>query len=140
MRTMVAVLSVVAFMTAGCATTGNSPSGSLSDDEQIAQLIAAWKTAVDARDVDGYLSLFSESYEDYDGMGKEALVEATPQHFEDGIFVYGQIIVDDAEITITGDTALVTGFVLEISDDTEEFGFALKKEKDGVWRIIGEAV
>ena len=141
MRTLVAVLVVVAIVAGGCATTGSGPSSDLSDEEQIAQLFMAWKAAYDAMDEVAYVALYSDSYEDFDGMGKDVLEEQTANSFDERYNEEAEveINIDGAEVTVTGDTARFMGIKLEVSDDAETFGFALKKEEDGVWRIVGEA-
>ena len=133
MKNVGTMLCAMALLTTGCATT----TGGASDEEQIAQLLAGWKAAVDALDVDAMLAVYSDSYENSQGMDKEALRGMISGAIDQGMMDNMDVIVEGAVTTVTGGSATVSGIVYEFSGGSMEVDFELNKE-DGIWRIVGE--
>lgn len=117
----------------GCATTGKG----LSDEELIATMLAEWKTAFEAQDIDGMMAAYSEDYEGSRAESKEQVREFLGGAMDQGYLDDAEIILEDAETTIEGDTATVAPITLSGGPGSIDLQFNLKKEADKAWRIVG---
>ena len=133
MKKVGTMFCAVALLTTGCTTMH----GGASDEEQIAQLFTQWKSAVDALDVDAMLAVYSDSYENSEGMDKEGLRSMISGAIDQGMMDDMDVIIEGAATTVTGNSAEVSGIVYEFSGGSIEVDFELNKE-DGTWRIVGE--
>ena len=140
-RTM-AVLCAAAFFLGGCASTPGNASAPLSDEQLIAAVVAKLKTSWEQLDVDAYLALLSDDFADAEADegegGKEALGEGLRMAIDQGYFDGIVIDIENTSIAIEGTTAQVAGIMMDASFGRNEMDLALRKESDGVWRIVGE--
>ena len=111
--------------------------GGASDEDQIAQLLAQWKSAVQVLDVDAMLTAYSDSYENSEGLDKKGLRSMISGAIDQGMMDDMDVIIEGAVTTVTGDSAKVTGIVYEFSAGSIEVDFKLNKE-GRTWRIVGE--
>jgi hypothetical protein len=120
----------VAFV-CGCAAMGKGP----TDEELITALLGKYKATGEAQDIEGSIALFSDKFEgeqgDKDDM-KEFMLEAKEMGYLDDM----EVILEDAEITIDGDTATVYPLEVETAMGAATLGLTLTKEPSG-WMITG---
>jgi ketosteroid isomerase-like protein len=120
----------VLFMAAGCAILPWWP----KDEELIADLLADWKQALLAEDLDGLMALYSEDFE-HERWGDKAGMEAFLQQvFAMGFLQDAQIDVENAAIAVEGDAATASNIVLQGDFGTYDTSMQLRKE-EGTWRI-----
>ncbi len=133
-HTFVSVLIVVlAVSVFGCATSSyRGP----SDEELITGLLGEWKSALIAQDIDATLESYSEDYQSERSSGKDGIRQMFSQAFSRGYMTNAEINVEDASITVDGDTAVVTPIVMSSERGSMSFELTLKKEASG-WLIIG---
>ncbi len=117
---------------AGCATTGKGP----SDEELITTMLAQWKAAFEAQDIDGMLAPYSEDYEGSRAESKEQVREFLTGAIDQGYLDDAELSLEDAETAIEGDTATVAPVTLSASPGSIDLQFNLKKEAGNVWRIV----
>ena len=128
---LVAVL--LAVLVCGCASLGKGP----ADGERIAGMLADWKAALEAHDVDKLMTAYSEDFEGRGGAGKEQVREFLQGAIDQGYLDGAEISLEDAETTIDGGTASVGPVVLSSDRGAMEIELKLIKESDGAWRIVG---
>ncbi len=128
-----ALLAVGLFvLAAGC-----EMGGGLSDEAQLTAALGQWKAATEAQDIDKIMEPYSEDYEGGRGEGKEGVREFLSGMIEEGAMEDLDMDISEAEITINGDEATV-GPIIYAGDWGEiEMKRTLKKESDGVWRVVG---
>ena len=134
-RSTIAVLTtvcVVVAMVGGCASMQKGP----SDEELVAGVLAGWKAAFDAQDVERIMAAFSEDFLDNEGLGKEPFREMVEAAISQGFFDGVQLAIDGAITMIEGDTANVAQVEFVGGEDIPVLSLVLKKEDDGVWRIV----
>ena len=126
---LVAGLFVLA---AGCEMVGGG-----SDEAQLTRALGQWKAALEAQDLDKMMAPYSDDYEGERGEGKEGAREFLEGLKEQGYLEDVDMDISEAEIKIKGDEATV-GPIRYSSDDFDiEMMRMLKKEDDGVWRVVG---
>ena len=129
------ILGMVAL--AGCATGAKGP----SDEELIMQTIHTLIDSVFAADTETLLACFSEDFSHYEVPDKETLADYVQMGVDMGYLDQVEdhdveINLEEAEITIDGDTATVYPMDASADMGAVTFELTLKKEEDGVWRII----
>ena len=129
---IVKVLGVCGLVVAfglGCATGGGA-----SDEELITNVITAWKTAIEAEDVEAAMACYADSYTDPEGRGKEEtgafLSEAKDQGYMNGI----EVDLQDLVIEIDGDAAVAEPVSLYGSFGGMDLSYGLTKV-DGTWLV-----
>ena len=119
----------------GCmrVTGGRGP----SDEELINRTLLAWKAGVLAQDVDKLMALYSESFKSFEARDKESQAAIMQYYFDARYLDDAEVGLEDAEITIEGDKAKVTGVVLDLTVGDGRYAptFDLQKE-NGAWLII----
>ncbi|MDQ1256821.1 MAG: Nuclear transport factor 2 family protein [Candidatus Hydrogenedentes bacterium] len=122
---------------AGCATGPKGP----TDQELITQTVTQLKDALFAGDSEKLLACFSEDFSHYEVPDKQTLADYVQMGVDMGYIdqLEEQNAVmefAEAEIKIEGDTA--TMYPIEASADAGSVTveLTLKKEADGVWRIV----
>lgn len=133
MRKAVATLSVglAMVLVCGCAMFGGGP----SDEELIASTVADYKAGLEEGDIDKFLATHSDEFDNPEMGDKEALAEFVGGAMEQGFLDDVEIIIEDAETVIDGETATVAPVELEGSFGGMSLELMLKKEGDA-WRII----
>lgn len=121
---------LICLLLGGCAC----PFGGPSDEDRIAKLLDDWRAAVMAKDIDGVMALYADSYQSAQHSGKEAVRVYLQRMFEHGQLDDAEVDLALAKIEMRDGTAIASGVALRA-----EFGAAgmvLGLVKDGrVWRI-----
>lgn len=137
MRTRIVAMSLTvvlfAVISCGCASLGKGP----SDEDLIAGILADWKAAVEAQDIDKMMAVYSEDFEGEGGAGKPEAREFLESAKEQGYLDDAEVILEDAETVIEADTdtATVAPIGLEGAFGSVDLELYLTKEADGVWRV-----
>ncbi len=116
----------------GCSTT--APAASIEAEAEAAVRAYGW--AMKAGDMDALLALYSKDWEDNHGAAKDSLKDRYQGMADkDG---YKDTVVDlsAAEVTVDGDTVTVAPVTLTSSAGSITYAHKLKKEADGVWRLV----
>ena len=134
----ITVLAVLAVVVAGCAALGGK-----SDADLVCDVMTQMDAAMSAGEVDAVMACYSE---DYEGRGRggstmtkegmrERLERFLPRAAEGG----GQRRTDmsQAAATVDGDTATFGPVMRQGRQGTRTTQYNLKKEADGMWRIVG---
>jgi ketosteroid isomerase-like protein len=124
-----AALVIVAFN--GCQSTPKGP----SDEEQIATMVANWRAAFEAKDVDETMAAYSEDYSDPDTPDKATIRTRIEQAISMG-YLDG-LVVDtaDAQTKVDENTATVTPVTIKAPMFSMTFALHLAKEDSG-WLIV----
>jgi ketosteroid isomerase-like protein len=131
-KSLIAVVVVVGLLASGC-----EMGGGLSDEAQLTAALGQWKSALEAQDLDKMVEPYSDDYEGESGEGKEGVRQFLKGMMDEGVLEDVEMDISEAEIEIEGDEATV-GPIRYSSDDFEiEMMRTLKKESDGVWRVVG---
>jgi len=133
-KSQIAVLLVAGLfaLAAGCEMTGG-----LSDEAQLNTALGQWKSALEAQDIDKIMEPYSDDYEGERGEGKEGVRQFLSGMMDEGALEDVEMDISEAEIKIEGDKATV-GPIIYAGDWGEiEMMRILKKESDGVWRVVG---
>ena len=123
---------LVAALACGCATRGKGP----SDEELIDGVLAAWKAAFESQDLDKIMDAYSEDFQGERSADKEAVREFLGRAIDEGYLDGAELVLDEAEKSIEGDTATVEPVELSGDYGSIDLGLTLKKEADGKWRIV----
>jgi ketosteroid isomerase-like protein len=117
----------------GCASLGKGP----SDEELIQQTLAQWKAGIESHDVDMMMATISEEFVSEEGSGKADFREFLTDLIDDGTLAGAQMDLESAMTTIEGDMATVENATLSGDRGSIVLHMDLKKEADGIWRIVG---
>jgi ketosteroid isomerase-like protein len=132
-KSQIATLLVTSLflLAAGCQMVAGG-----SDKAQLTAALSQWKAALEAQNLDKMIEPYSDDYEGESGEGKEGVRQFLGGLIDEGVLEDIDMDISEAEITIEGDEATV-GPIRYSSDDFEiEMTRTLKKEKDGVWRVV----
>ncbi|MHC4587074.1 MAG: YybH family protein [Planctomycetota bacterium] len=126
------VLLVFAMVICGCQTPAKGP----SDKELINATMTEWKAALEAKDLDRLMAVFSDNYVSSSGSGKVAMRERMAGAIERGSLDNIKIKIENAKIMLVGDQA--TFGPVEITSDrgTLTIEYTLQRE-DVKWLIVG---
>jgi ketosteroid isomerase-like protein len=114
-----------------------NPQTSSDDDRSaIADVIRRWAETSAAKDIDRHMELFSEDYHSDILPTKEEMRAYWSMAMEHGLTDEMKIRFDPAEIRIDGDIARTGKVRLKSTTGGYTQTLILKKEGDGVWRII----
>ena len=120
----------VAVLVCGCAMLGGP-----SDEELIASTLADYKAGREEGDIDKFLATHSDDFDNPEMGDKEALAEFVGGAMEQGFLDDLEVIIEEAETVIDGETATVAPVDLEGSFGGMSLELTLKKEGDA-WLII----
>lgn len=126
------VTVVLAVAISGCAGLPKGP----SDEELIRESLNTWKTGVESEDVDLMMTVVSEDFVGPEGASKPAFRQYIAALFDNGTLLGAEMIIEGATPVIAGDMATVDNLGLSSSRGAVVIDFDLKKEEDGVWRIV----
>ncbi len=126
------VLAVCALTILGGCATG----GGMSPEEQAQQTVESFKAALLAQDMDALMAAFSEEFEHYEWGDKEGAADFLGQANDMGYLEDLEVVLDEAETEIEGDTATVYPIDLEGAFGAVTIELVLTKEADG-WLITG---
>jgi ketosteroid isomerase-like protein len=132
-------LQIAVLLTAGLfvLAAGCEMAGGLSDEAQLTAALGQWKAAIEAQDVDKMMAPYSDAYEGQRGEGKEGVRQFLKGMMDQGYLEDIDMDIENAEITIEGDTATVGPIRYSGNWGEMETMRTLKKESDGVWRVVG---
>jgi len=103
---------------------------------EVVKALAAYHQAEKKQDVEKMIAAYSESYSNSDGADRSAV----RRYFEDAVAqgVYSALSVDmkKCDITMDGNIATATPVIYESPTGKTSYSYRLRKESDGVWRII----
>jgi len=108
-----------------------------TDEEQLTAALGQWKAAIEAQDLDKMMEPYSDDYEGESGEGKEGVRQFLSGLIDEGALEDIDMDISEAEINIEGDKATVGPILYAGSWGEIEMMRILKKEADGVWRVVG---
>jgi ketosteroid isomerase-like protein len=126
------IFALAVVMLCGCQILGLGP----SDEELINATMAKWKAALIAHDVDKFMETYSENYLNTEGGDKNSIREYVAEVIQQGYLDNLDVNLEDAQITIEGDTATVAPVELNSDEGTYVLEYNKLKKENGVWLII----
>lgn len=123
---------VALVVAAGCATT--SVKGP-SDQEQVAGVVAAWKAAFEANDLDAIMAFYSEDYSSSQGGNKAGLRDFLDTAIKRDYLKDAKVDITAAEVKVEGAMAQVAPVRLSGLRGGMNLKLDLKKEAHG-WLIV----
>ena len=132
-------LQIAALLTAGLfvLAAGCEMAGGLSDEAQLTAALGQWKAALEAQDVDKMMAPYSDAYEGQRGEGKEGTRQFLEGMIDQGYLEDIDMDIFGAEIKIESDKATVGPIKYAGNWGEMQTMRTLKKENDGVWRVVG---
>ena len=134
-KSMIAELAVAvlaAALVSGCASTAKGP----TDEELIAQTIGSWVEATKAKNIDGMMSNYSESFQNDEWGDKAGLQSFLKDALDMGYMEDMEVLTDKMETKIENGEATVYPIQLQAAFGAATIEFVLKKEADK-WLIVG---
>lgn len=126
------VLLVFAVVFCGCQTPVEGP----SDKQLINTAMTEWKAALEAKDLDRLMALFSDNYISSSGSSKVAMRESMAGAIERGSLDNIEIKIENAKITLIGDQAAFGPVEITSDRGTLTIEYILQRE-DVKWLIVG---
>lgn len=132
----IAMSVMTGLVLAGCAGLGGGPSA----EDQILGALKDFKTGMETKNVDVLMKSISDDFSHYEFGDKDTLRIFIEDTMAQGDLDAAEVDVEEAEIAVDGDTAVVypVDLVAVFGSATMEFEF--KKEDDGAWRVVGMEV
>jgi hypothetical protein len=122
---------VFAAVFCGCQTPIEGP----SDEQLINTMMAEWKAAFEAKDIDRLMVLFSENYMSASGSSKVAMRESMAGAIERGSLDNVEINIQNAQLTLVGETATFGPVEIKSDRGVLAIEYTLQKE-DMNWLIV----
>ncbi len=124
--------AIILVMVIGCATMSR-----ITPREEVVTAITDFQASLKAQDIEKIMGIYSDDFSDSRGANK-AVVRSmfegmVSQDTLQDITIEG---LDNSEITIADNIATVTPLIVGTPQGKLTYNCALKKEDDGVWRII----
>ncbi len=117
----------------GCASMSKGP----SDEELIQQTLLKWKSGMESQDVDAMMATVSEQFVSDEGGSKADFRGYLTRLIDDGTLSGAKMDIEGATVVVEGEMATVENAGLSGDRGTVVIDMDLKKEEDGVWRIVG---
>ena len=115
-----------------------SAGGKSSSGERVEEAVLAavenYNAAIKDRDAEGQAAFFAETYTGSGGMTKADLLAYLTDEIEQGRDVAKRFVLDDAQVTVDGDTATIDPATLRSPTGGGAFEIRMKRKTDGVWR------
>jgi len=129
---LVLAATMVVALVCGCATMGKGP----SDEELIMETLNGYTAGLVSQDIDKLMAAYSEDFEGENGATKEDLRELLSGAIDQGYLEDVEADLEECEIKIEGGKAAVgpVGYSAAMGSITVEY--TMKKDPDGVWRIV----
>jgi ketosteroid isomerase-like protein len=124
--------AMVVALVCGCAMFGKGA----SDEELITRTIEGYSAALAAKDIDGVMAAYSEDFQGEGGGDKDAMRQLFEGAIDAGYLDDLEVDDADCQIKIDGETATVGPVEYSSAMGSMSFEFTMKKEADGMWRII----
>ena len=125
-------LLIFAVVFCGCQTPAEGP----TDKQLINTAMTEWKAALEARDLDRLMALFSDNYVSSSGDGKVAMRERMAGAIERGSLDNIKVKIENAQLTLLGEQATFGPVELTSERGTLTIEYTLHRE-DVKWLIIG---
>ncbi len=129
--TVLTVTMLVALF-CGCVGLGKGP----TDEELIAGVLADWKAALEAQDLDKLMVAYSEDFEGERGAGKAEVREFLSRAIDEGYLEGVEADLEDAETVVEGETASVGPVTLSSDMGSMSLDVTMQKEEVDRWRIV----
>ncbi len=115
----------------GCATPGKTS----DDSHQIAGVLAQWKTAYEAGDVQAIMRLYADNYA-HKGKDKVGIEKEIAEYLKENAAFDVRVNIVDATVTLKGDRATALPIALSGIAGSDTAKLELTKE-NGCWRVSG---
>lgn len=132
-KAVILKLSFIIFTAALCSC--QTPAEGPSDEQLINTIMAEWKAAFEARDLNRLMVLFSENYISSNGSSKVAMRERMAGAIERGTLDDVKIKIQNAKLTLVGNTATFGPVEINLDRGTMALEYTLGKE-NGMWLIV----
>ncbi|HIG40282.1 MAG TPA: hypothetical protein EYQ14_07025 [Gammaproteobacteria bacterium] len=126
------LLSAIGLLLAGCASSGPTTPEANAAADALKQFHRAEITG----DVDGMVAAFSDNWTNPEGATKAVLRGYFEGAVAQGAFLNLSVNEDDAGYSFDGSIVTATPIVYNSPAGPSHFTYKLKKETDGVWRIV----
>ena len=133
-KSVILSLGILAFTLTFCGC--QSPVVNVSDEQLIKNVMAEWKAAFEAKDLNGLMILYSENYISSSGSSKLAMRERMAGAIERGSLDNVEINIQNARLVVLGDKATFGPVEIRDSSGALTIEYTLQKEEDK-WLIIG---
>jgi ketosteroid isomerase-like protein len=137
MKTLVISLlavGLVAGLVCGCQTTAKAKGP--SDQELINKVVADWKAAATAKDLDKVMALYSEAFKHFEYGDKAGMKSFIKDAIDMGYMENAEVNTANMKITIEKDKANAYPIELKAAFGSATIKMALTKEAAG-WKITG---
>ena len=104
--------------------------------EEVSDTLVSIFTAMQAENVDAMVAAYSDDYRDSQGGYKAVLRGAFEFMVAQGVFKNWTFRMDECEFHVEGDSATASPVHFESPLDKTAYSYKMKKESDGVWRIV----
>lgn len=130
--TTIVAIAMIMSICIGCATMkGTTP------DKEVAFAIADFQAAFKAQDLEKIMEFYSNDFIDWQGANKDMVRSEFDGMASQGILKnFTFVDLEEGAITVNGDNATVTPLVVDSPMGKMTFHCTLKKETDGVWRLM----
>jgi ketosteroid isomerase-like protein len=125
-------LLIFAVVFCGCQTPAEGP----TDKQLINTAMTEWKAALEARDLDRLMALFSDNYVSSSGDGKVAMRERMAGAIERGSLDNIKVKIENAQLTLLGEQATFGPVEITSERGTLTIEYTLHRE-DVKWLIVG---
>lgn len=140
---MIFVVMVVMVASWGCATASDPvPKGRIgaetgqTPDEAVLAALERLHRGLKSGDIEGSMAAVSDDFRDSRGGDKSGVRETMESLIAQGAFASTAVNMEACEIVVTGGEAVARPVVYESSMGSSAQEFRLRKEGDGVWRIV----
>ncbi len=115
------------------------PSSRKRVEAEVLTAIENYNAAIEARDAEAQAAFFAASYVGSGGIHRADLLARLTDEIEHGRDVAKRFVLDNAEVTVAEDTAIVDPATLRSPTGGGAFEIRMKREPDGVWRCASLA-
>ena len=129
------ILSLAMVLTVIFGAASVPASADPAEDEALA-VMRDYGKAMKAGDMDALLALYSEDWAGMWGFGRSSLEEDLQELIKKGGYEDTEFDLDNAEVVVDGDTVTFAPVTLKSSAKSSFVKHTVKKEADGVWRIV----
>lgn len=136
-KAVFAVLAVSAalVLAVGCASTGGGAAKGPSDTDLINKVVADWKAAGIAKNLDALMLCYSDSFQHYEYGDKAGMQRFLKDAISMGYMEGAEIDASKAKLTITKEEATCAPIDMKASFGNASITLGFKKEAAG-WKII----
>ena len=128
--TLIAVV-LLAVVGAGCAALRGA-----SDQNMVMNAVTQWQAGFNERDTAAVVEMLSEDYSDARGLTRRSFGDIMPALDSLGV---GQADISEVTVAVDGESATAGPVSLEMEGRENMYDISLRKEDDGVWRIVNIA-